>query len=127
MKHRSRLARYHEKNPTTETYVLAGVGALVLAGVAYLLLRQSSPSTSPGVVTLGPGGSSSPVGSATSSSATPASTTTAPDGYTAMGTPVFATGGMDANGTTTFTDGAGTYYQQNAAGAFIPYTPYMGA
>jgi hypothetical protein len=50
---------------TTSSYVLAGLGALTVAGVAYLLLRQQQQTqqqalVSPGVVTLGPGGTTAP-------------------------------------------------------------------
>lgn len=38
---RSRFARYHEKNPTTETYVVAGIGLALAAGIGYWLYSQS--------------------------------------------------------------------------------------
>jgi hypothetical protein len=69
-KRRSRLARYNESNPTTETYVLAGIGAALFVGLAYWLYAQSqsnadqtgdtssvSDDDGGGSVTLGPGGS----------------------------------------------------------------------
>jgi hypothetical protein len=39
---RSRFARYDQKNPATEDYVIAGVGILIAAGVGYWIYSQSS-------------------------------------------------------------------------------------
>jgi type II secretory pathway component PulM len=80
VRRRSALARYNEVNPTTETYVLAGIGAVLFVGLAYWLLSQTEeneasmnassaqPSLVPAsteqgsnVQTLGPGGSSTPL------------------------------------------------------------------
>lgn len=48
-RHRSSFARYHEKNPTTESYVIAGIGLAVVAGVGYWLYSQSQASAVPAV------------------------------------------------------------------------------
>jgi hypothetical protein len=83
---RSRLARYNESNPTTETYVLAGIGAALFVGLAYWLYAQSQANADQtgtggeisssdggdgGSITLGSGGSSEALPSVGDGSSTP--------------------------------------------------------
>lgn len=95
MRRRSRFARYHEKNPTTDTYIIAGLGVALATALGYLLYTQgqanavasSSSDGGGGSSTAGgaenvPGlftGSQGPIGSSASGEGTaPFSTQTAP-------------------------------------------------
>jgi len=41
---RSRFARYHEKNPTKESYIIGGLGIALAGAVGYLLYTQAQNS-----------------------------------------------------------------------------------
>lgn len=61
---RPRFARYHEKNPTTETYVIVGLGVAAIVGVGIFLYSKSSAAASaagPTALPSGSGSSSLPV------------------------------------------------------------------
>jgi hypothetical protein len=73
---RARLARYHEANPTTETYVLAGVGVVLFAGLAYWLYSQASTNSA---TSSGGGGGGTSGGSSTYSNITGTSNPATPD------------------------------------------------
>lgn len=69
------LAHYNEPNPlspSTETYVIAGIGIAIAAGIGLWLYTKSQAnqagtiSSGPQSTTLGPGGSTTPLGSAAS-------------------------------------------------------------
>ena len=85
MRHRRHpLARYDEPNPlspSTETYVILGIGVALAAGIGLWLYTKSQAnqagtgttviSSGPQPTTLGPSGSTTPLGSAASGTETP--------------------------------------------------------
>jgi hypothetical protein len=50
------LARYHEKNPSTESYVIAGVGVVLVLGLVYWLYEQNAEASESGGSSGGSGG-----------------------------------------------------------------------